>query len=147
MIELGLDTVTMKNKNLGRLETLDQEIYLLKIKTRKMKQNEKEKIDQLKGLTQEIQKCKQSLPTKFDSNVNVGDSGLIGLQSRNKTIEEIQQEITKVRQEALHFQENMQNQIDSYVRAKIILYKELYEVKTNVTMNGKDKRISLMALW
>ncbi len=59
------------------------------------------------------------------------------MQNRNKTIEEIEQEIHKVKEETRSFEEHMQNQIDYYVKAKIILYKELYQLKSNTLSQAK----------
>jgi hypothetical protein len=54
------------------------------------------------------------------------------MQSRNKTIEEIEHEISKIKEEAQRFEENMQNQIDSYVKSKIILFKDIDEIKARI---------------
>jgi len=65
------------------------------------------------------------LPAKFDNNISVSDSGVMSLQVRNKSIDEIELEIARIKEETKKFEESMQNHIDSHVLAKILLYKEI----------------------
>jgi len=50
----------------------------------------KSKMDESKKLTEQIELYKKELPATFDPSISVSDSGVMSLQIRNKSIDEIE---------------------------------------------------------
>ncbi len=138
LTELGYEASEMKANNESKIGELSSQLSSIRLKTRRLKQLLKAKAEESKGLAEQIENEKKKLPAKFDS-ISVSDSGVMGLQVRNKSIDEIEGEIAKIREETRRFEENMQNQIDGYVLAKIILHREIDELRAKIAEKQSRK--------
>ena len=68
---------------------------------KKTRHNYNKKKEEIRKIEETIQKEKKNLPINYVSNVNITDSGVMGLSAgRNKGLDEIEKEIAELKVES-----------------------------------------------